>query len=118
MSEPTPRKDFDGEIIDLIIEADKLDTTIRPCSPERRAALEAEREKLRRWREEKGDNLPDYVDLILDAAKADMTVRPCPPERRAALEAEREKIRRWREATKPAAEQPPAADSGDGKQSA
>ncbi len=117
MRGPTPRRDCDDEIIDLILDSNKVDRTIRPCPPERRAALEAEREKIRRWREENGDALPPCIDLILDADKGDYTVRPCSLERRAVLEAEREKIRRWRGAKKRPAAEPPVADSGEGNQS-
>jgi tetratricopeptide (TPR) repeat protein len=75
---------------DLVIDADGPgDNTHRPCRPERRALLEAEREKLRRWG-------GPSEDVIVDAdGPGDNTHRPCRPERRALLEAEREKLRRW-----------------------
>jgi hypothetical protein len=41
----TPRPDLETDL-DL---DQPGDNTVRPCRPERRAALEAEREKLRRW---------------------------------------------------------------------
>src|SRR5437899_900348 len=85
--------DFDGPV----------DNTIRPCRPERRAALEAERELLRRWAEHERTPRPagnaecdslNVVNFDFDGP-VDNTIRPCRPERRAALEAERELLRRW-----------------------
>jgi hypothetical protein len=105
-------------IVDVILDGEQGDRTIRPCSPERRAALEAERENLRRWREEKGDVPSDCVDVILDGEQGDRMIRPCSPERRAALEAERENLRRWREASKAPVVEPSTRDSGNSKESA
>jgi hypothetical protein len=110
---------------DLDLDSDEAgDKTIRPCRPELRAALEAEREKLRGCRitrdgilDEEGNLHPAEVDIDSDEP-GDNTIRPCRPELRAALEAEREKLRRWRALKNSPAQEPPAADSPDHKDSA
>jgi hypothetical protein len=82
------------EVIDIVAQG-AGDNTIRPCRPERRAALEAERDLLRRWGASTGSvQSPAVLDIVAEGA-GDNTIRPCRPERRAALEAERDLLRRW-----------------------
>jgi hypothetical protein len=77
------------------------DTTVRPCSPERRAFLMAEHEKIQRWEAEMkeralaGEEVSLEPLIIESDGPGDTTVRPCSPERRAFLMAERERIERW-----------------------
>jgi len=51
MSEPTRHRDFSEDVVELIIDGDKVgDTTVRPCPPHRRAFLEAWRDKIQHWK--------------------------------------------------------------------
>jgi hypothetical protein len=77
------------DCVDIILDDDNADTTVRPLRPELVPFALAEREKLARWpgpREE--------VDIIV-AGDGDTTVRPLRPELMPFALAEREKRARW-----------------------